>query len=97
MIPTDVARPLVLVPETALERSATGEVAYLYQEQKPGEGKAVKRSVRTGGRANGMVAVLSGVADGETVITSGQVGLSDGIAVRKVAKSTPAPSPRSAP
>jgi Cu(I)/Ag(I) efflux system membrane fusion protein len=47
----------------------TGEMHYLFVAK--GEGRFVPRRVKTGARAQGKVEILSGVAEGETVVTTG--------------------------
>lgn len=63
----------ILVPESCLEK--VGDEYYLYRLI---EGIAVRTMVTTGMHKNGFVEIITGVNDGETVITSGQQGVLDG-------------------
>jgi membrane fusion protein, multidrug efflux system len=78
---------IVTLPETAVENTLYGESVYVVQENgtdKDGKPllKAVRTPVKTGERANGRVAILSGVNSGDRVVALGQNKvLFDGAAV----------------
>lgn len=63
----------ILVPESALEK--IGDYDYLYRIV---EGIAVRTLVTTGVHKDGQVEIITGVNEGETVVTSGQQGIIDG-------------------
>lgn len=73
------------VPETAVTYSAYGDTVFVAQQ----EGKqplTVKRvGVKLGERADGRVAILDGLREGQRVVASGQLKLADGMAVQAVA------------
>ena len=69
----DESQQGILVPESSLEK--IGDNDYLYRLI---EGIAVRTLVTTGMRKNGFIEVITGVNEGETVITSGQQGVLDG-------------------
>lgn len=69
----DESQKGILVPESSLEK--IGDDDYLYRLI---EGIAVRTLVTTGMRKNGLIEVITGVNEGETVITSGQQGVLDG-------------------
>lgn len=63
----------ILVPESCLEK--VGDDYYIYRLI---EGIAVRTMVTIGMRKKGFVEILTGVNEGETVITAGQQGVLDG-------------------
>lgn len=63
----------ILVPESSLEK--IGNDDYIYRLI---EGIAVRTLVTTGIRKNGLIEIITGVNEGETVITSGQQAVLDG-------------------
>lgn len=69
----DESQKGILVPESSLEKS--GDEDYLYRII---EGIAVRTLVTTGVRKNGMIEIITGVNEGETIVTSGQQGVLDG-------------------
>jgi membrane fusion protein (multidrug efflux system) len=69
------AAAVVTLPRTAITYSLYGDSVYVV---KAGEGDAMvaeRRFVRLGPTRDGRVAITEGVAEGETVITSGQIKL----------------------
>lgn len=74
------ARDVVVVPQTSISFNLYGD--YVYVVDPPAEGAehpTVRRVVvRTGERRDGNVVIQEGVAAGETVVTSGQLRLSNG-------------------
>jgi multidrug efflux system membrane fusion protein len=77
----------LVVPETAIQASEQGFVAYVVQE-KTARVRPVQLGLRTG---TGVVEVLSGVQPGEVVVTEGSDRLDDGIAVDVVTGGEPSP------
>jgi membrane fusion protein, multidrug efflux system len=82
--------PLVVtVPETAVTRTLYGDSIFVVREEGGGQNgqpaqKAVQTQVRTGDVVDGRVAILEGVKPGELVVSSGQLRLQNGAAVRVV-------------
>ncbi|XNS36894.1 efflux RND transporter periplasmic adaptor subunit [Halomonas cupida] len=91
-------QPQVLsVPETAVTYTAYGETVFIADHQpdsssqsaEDGQGLSVKRvAVETGERWQGYVAIDKGLSAGDLVVTSGQLKLSDGMAVEPVESDT---------
>lgn len=82
------AAPALTVPETAVTYTAYGETVFV---ARPGDGQglAVERvAVKAGERLNGRVQIESGLAEGDRVVTSGQLKLHDGMAVEAVEADT---------
>jgi len=82
------SRDGIVVPAGSVVRRPAGDVVYALQDDKVAERK-VTIGIRTGERAE----VLSGVADGETVVLSGAGFLTDGalVSVREPAGKDAAP------
>lgn len=78
--------PSVLsLPETAVTYTAYGQTVFVARQD--GGGLRVSRvGVSTGERWQGRVEITSGLAAGEQVVVSGQLRLSDGMAVEAVAE-----------
>lgn len=76
----------IVVPAAALQKNAD-DVQYVLVAG--ADGVAHARNVETGIRATDMVQIVSGVNEGDAVITSGGYGLPDGTAV-KIAPAKPA-------
>ncbi len=70
----------LLIPFRALARDRGGEFVWLVD----GEGKAVRRTVRSGLRIADRIEILDGLAPGERIITRGFLGLTEGKAVKIV-------------
>ena len=66
----------VLVPEGSLEKIGEDDMLY-----KVSDGIAIRTMVKTGMHRDGLVEIIDGVGEGETVITSGQQNVLDGRAV----------------
>ncbi len=76
------ARPDTLtVPEEALVISEGGSALFVAEG-----GTARRRSVTTGGRADGRIEVVSGIAAGDKVVVNGAALLTDGAKVEAVAE-----------
>jgi membrane fusion protein (multidrug efflux system) len=100
-----IGRPqrLITLPQTAITYNPYGNVVYLVEERGKGpDGKpllvAQQKFVTTGETRGDQIAVLSGVKEGDTVVTSGQVKLRNGTPVivnnTIVPADDPAPRPR---
>jgi membrane fusion protein, multidrug efflux system len=73
----------VVLPETAVDYTLYGDSVYIVRaDGQDADGKPVLKAFRTpvttGTRWDGKVAILSGVAPGETVVAAGQVKLQNG-------------------
>lgn len=78
---TEVADVLT-VPETAVAYTAYGDTVFLARSDK-GAALVVKRvAVKIGQRQDGWVQIQEGLHEGDQVVTSGQLKLSDGMAVQ---------------
>lgn len=84
------------VPETAVTYTAYGETVFIAQHH-PQQVLQVKRvAVKVGERQNGRVEITAGLRENDQVVTSGQLKLSDGMAVQAITQDTltaPAKSP----
>jgi multidrug efflux system membrane fusion protein len=77
---------LVLVPETAVDYSLYGDSTYVIREDgRDAHGnpvlKVTRAPVQVGDRAQGKIAILSGLSVGDRVVASGQLRLSNGAVV----------------
>lgn len=80
---------VVTVPETAVTRTLYGDSVFVVRQEGGNKGtqpaqKAVQTFVRTGAVVGGQVAILEGVQAGDLVVSSGQLKLQNGGAVRVV-------------
>lgn len=84
-----VKRNVLVVPEAAIVPRGEEKIVYMIRN-----GQAVEAKVTLGGRNNGMVEILEGLAEDATVVTAGQHKLKDGSPVEIVVGSTPSTRPR---
>ncbi|WP_050461331.1 efflux RND transporter periplasmic adaptor subunit [Herbaspirillum autotrophicum] len=76
------------VPETAVTYTAYGETVFVAHAD-PQQQLTVKRvAVKVGERQNGRVEITAGLREHDRVVTSGQLKLSDGVAVQAVSQDT---------
>lgn len=90
-------RDVVTLPQTAITSNPYGDSVFLVEEPEGEDSPTVtKRFVTTGERRGDQVAVTEGVAAGETVVTSGQLKLSEGARIKVNNEVQPAndPDPR---
>lgn len=73
------ARRSLVVPEEAIVAQAAETFVFVVED-----GKAVRRAVKTGLRTDGAIAIETGLAEGEEVITRGLQSIRDGAAVTVV-------------
>lgn len=95
------SEPLIFVPATAVSFSSYGNSIYIVETMKGPDGTeytgARQAPVRLGPTRGDQIAILSGVKEGETVVSSGVFKLRNGIAVRVENVVTPANSPAPQP
>ena len=78
--------PVLAVPETAVTYTAYGQTVFV-AEAGDAQGTTVRRvAVKTGERWDGRVEIVSGLKEGDRVVVSGQLKLSDGMPVEPVAR-----------
>lgn len=78
-------RNAIVVPEQSVVLRPAGQVVYVAQQ-----GKAAQRIIQVGARQEGMVEILSGLKDGESVVVDGASFLTDGAAIAIAAARPPA-------
>lgn len=78
-------RPRLLLPFSALRRDTQGEFVYRIDTEQ----KARRTAVRSGIHLDDSVEILDGLQEGERVVTSGFLGLTDGMLVKAVNMSQP--------
>ncbi len=97
---TGAAQRLVTLPQTAVSYNPYGSLVYLVDDKGKGadaKPELVARQVfvTTGATRGDQVAILKGVSEGDTVVTSGQIKLRNGVPVlvdnRAVPTNDPAP------
>lgn len=77
--------PVLAVPETAVTYTAYGQTVFVAEAGEQ-QGMTVRRvAVKTGERWDGRVEIVSGLEEGDRVVVSGQLKLSDGLQVEPVA------------
>ncbi len=82
---TEVHRNTLVIPKKALVLEGEGNHVFVYERDgERGAGKAVRRKVGMGFDDNEHLEILSGLSEGEHVITVGHEGLRPGTAVRLV-------------
>jgi len=69
-------RNAIVVAEQSVVLRPAGQVVYVVQG-----GKAVQRAVQVGAKQNGMVEILNGLNDGESVVVDGASFLTDQAAI----------------
>ncbi len=74
---TDTAQATIAVPSESVLTGDDGEYVYVISN-----GAALRRPVTTGMTTNGLTEILTGLSEGDTVVTVGQSYLRDGEAVR---------------
>jgi membrane fusion protein (multidrug efflux system) len=76
---------LLTLPQTAISFNPYGNTVFVLEEKKGADGKtqllAQQKFVTTGATRGDQVAVLAGLKEGDTVVTSGQIKLRSGAAV----------------
>jgi len=81
----DTHRKALVIPKKALVLEGEGNQVFVYEKDpESGMGKAVRRKIETGFEDSEQMEVVSGLSDGDQVITVGHEGLRPGAAVRLV-------------
>lgn len=75
-IQTQVANPQIIVPDSAIRRHDGKEFVFVARD-----GVAEEREIRTGRRLGDRVEVISGLSDGEIIVTSALTTVTDGAGV----------------
>lgn len=83
-----VTRNVIVVPEAAIVPRGDDKIVYTVEN-----GQALEARVELGGRSNGMVEILEGLAENAMVVVAGQQKLKNGTIVEVVASSS-APAAR---
>jgi membrane fusion protein (multidrug efflux system) len=101
-ISTSVPQHYVTLPQTAVAYNSYGNIVYLVDDKGKdanGQPQLVARQtfVTTGATRGDQVAVLSGVKDGDVVVTAGQIKLRDGTPLKVNNAVQPANSPNPKP
>lgn len=78
---------VLMMPETAVTYTAYGETVFKAVDHK-GQLQAKKAAVKIGERSDGWVEVKSGLKQGDRVISSGQLKLSDAMPIEAVSQDT---------
>lgn len=80
---------VLTVPETTVIATAYGDTVYLARREAAQPAFTVKRvAVKVGERQDGRIEIASGLKEGDLVVTSGQIKLSDGMAVAAASQDT---------
>jgi len=73
----------ITLPQTAVSYNPYGDTVFVAEEQKGQDGKATllaqQKFVTIGGTRGDQVAILSGIKEGDTVVTAGQIKLRPGV------------------
>jgi len=77
--------PVLAVPETAVTYTAYGQTVFIAEPDAQQALRVRRVAVTTAQRWEGKVEVKSGLAEGQQVVVSGQIKLSDGMQVTRVA------------
>ncbi|MGC2518259.1 MAG: efflux RND transporter periplasmic adaptor subunit [Burkholderiales bacterium] len=101
-IATGGPQRFLTLPQTAVSYNPYGDTVFLVEEHRGPDGKAAlvaqQKFVTTGARRGDQVAILSGIKEGDTVVTTGQLKLRSGtpIAVNNAIppSNDPAPQPQ---
>ena len=85
VIASGAPQKFLTLPQTAVSYNPYGNTVFVIEEHKEGTGKAgfvaQQRFVTTGDTRGDQVAILSGIKEGETVVTAGQIKLRSGVPV----------------
>jgi membrane fusion protein (multidrug efflux system) len=79
---TGEPKQLITLPQTAIVTNPYGSSVFVVQKGGDGPPKVTQKRVETGGQRGTQIAVTKGLEGGETVVTSGQIKLREGVPVR---------------
>jgi membrane fusion protein (multidrug efflux system) len=84
-IATGGPQRFITLPQTSVSYNPYGDTVFVVEEQKGQDGKALllaqQKFVTTGSTRGDQVAILSGIKEGDTVVTAGQIKLRTGVPV----------------
>src|SRR6266704_1734673 len=84
-IATGGPQRFITLPQTSVSYNPYGDTVFVVEEQKGQDGKALllaqQKFVTIGGTRGDQVAILSGIKEGDTVVTAGQIKLRTGVPV----------------
>ncbi|GEM75922.1 efflux RND transporter periplasmic adaptor subunit [Vibrio sagamiensis] len=92
-----VLKNQIVLPQTAVSYALYGNTVYVVNKDENDDLRVKQVVITTGERTGDKVHVLDGIKDGEKVVTSGQVRLSNDVKVKEVqndALDTPATTPK---
>ncbi len=89
----DTLKQVIVVPDGAVERGPNGLYAFVVS----GDNKVETRAITVGEEGDGQSVVLTGLTEGETVVTAGQYRLVQGSLVQSSAANSAAPAAVAAP
>lgn len=95
ILPTFVNQ--IVIPQIAITYTLYGNTVYVIEKDDNGDLRAYQRVVKSGNRQGANVHILEGLQSGETIVTSGQIRLSNKAKVKEVkndALKTPAITPK---
>lgn len=87
----------IVIPQIAITYTLYGNTVYVINKDDKGDLRAYQRVVKSGSRQGANVHILDGLKAGETIVTSGQIRLSNESKVKEVkndALKTPAITPK---
>lgn len=73
---------LVTLPQTAIVTNPYGSSVFVVQQSAEGPPKVTQKRVETGSQRGTQIAITKGLSGGETVVTSGQIKLREGVPVQ---------------
>lgn len=82
------APPVLTIPETAITYTAYGDTVFVARTGEHNTQTVSRVAVKSGIRQNSMVEILEGLHAGDVVVTSGQIKLSDGMAIEQTSEDT---------
>ena len=86
---TETHERALVIPKKALVLEGEGDQIFVFERDTTGVGKATRKRVKLGFSDNEWLEILTGLQEGELVITVGQEGLRPGTAVRLVGEAAP--------
>lgn len=87
----------IVVPQTAITYTLYGDTVYIAKKDEKGDLRAYQQVIKTSDRIKDKVHVLEGINQGDVIVTSGQIRLSNQSKIKKIENnilSTPATTPK---